>query len=202
MDPVREVVYLGHVLRNDCSDSSDVLRTRHQIVAAGFQINQAISCASFDQKLRVLESKALHLYGCTTWKFHPNAFSVLEVAWRLILKTSTHLPRRTRTVYLHALTGAKTVTQMVYSRNVKFLANLNNSDKKLIRSLIAHNQYDMRTIIGNNSFQTIKFSGQSSSALNLPQHITEIWDIVNDPQLFVPSFTRDDLLALLHDSIT
>ena len=104
ISPSCEIKYLGHIISADLSDKADIMRTGLNLIRTGYQIAQAMEGCSFESKLRVFVSKAVHLYGCCTWKFTGESLTILEVARRKVLKSSSRLPIRTHTSILHSLT--------------------------------------------------------------------------------------------------
>ena len=179
------------------------MRTRLNLIRTGYQIPQAMEGCSFESKLRVFVSKAVHLYGCCTWKFTEESLAILEDAWRKVLKSSRGLPIRTHTSILHSLTKSDPICDTVHRRNIKFIDSLSRHSNASVVTLLHYAKLDIRSVLGHNCYAVEHFLPKNLNASD-NHSAFEVWDILNNPFSchVVPGFNRRELFSVLQAMVT
>ena len=132
---VDHVKHLGSVLTCSLDESVDIRRKKGDLVQ---RVNTTLATldGSHDSILRkVFNSQCAHLYGTTSWNFTDKAFKDYVVTWNRCVRRLFQLPPMTHTRYLPHLVGSASVTDQIYSRFLKMLNNMKNSENIRVRKL-------------------------------------------------------------------
>ena len=189
-----EARHLGNVIRNDCAESSDVVKKKGDLIG-----RTNIVCATFPHQSamtrnRIFQCQCCHLYGCQAWNLYDRAIERFVSCHNRCLRRVLHLPYRTHRRLLPALTGSKPCMDRIVhlsSNHIKSMVSCPNSN---VAFLANHFMNDKNTTIGCNRDLIDQYVAYEPSCDELCT-ATAINDLLYEPPDF---FLRSEATELAH----
>ena len=147
LDEVFNYKYLGHILSNDCSDDSDIIRHCRFLYAVGNGLIRNFYMCSHSVKLKLFSSYCCNIYAGQLWfNYKSGSMNKVRVAYNSMLRCFLGIPRFENGVN--------------YSASAMFVYNNIISFPALVRKLIYRFQLRL-SVSGNrvlNYISTSRFS--------------------------------------------
>ncbi len=99
---------------------------------------------------KVITSKCAHFYGAQAWNFNDKATEDFQTAGNHSVWTLPNLPYKTHRRYLPSLVATSSAKHQIYTRLVKLVSKMENSDNARFSFLSRQCRIVSRSIIGSN----------------------------------------------------
>ncbi len=144
------VLYLGHHISFDLSDSADILSKTCDLVKKPNLMLFTFSVASPAVKSRLFQCYYLSLYGSSFWNLSCPALRSIEVSFNNILRRIWRLPRNCHTGILHLTARLPSNFNQVLSRLTTLLFNARSCPSPIVRLVFQASSSLIYTSFGHN----------------------------------------------------
>ena len=113
-------------------------------------LNQQYYYATPEVKLKMFFIHNVHFSGSNCWDFSSKNFQQLCNSFNTNIRMIFNLHRETSCWLVESLTNGRLAKKMIYSRFLKFITNLLNNRRSIVRALGSSACKDIRTLTGRN----------------------------------------------------
>ena len=89
-------------------------------------------------------------YGAPLWDMFSKNFERLEKTWNVSVRKMLSLPRNAHRYFLEPLAETPHIKKCLWSRFVRFVANITDGKKKVLRGMLNVIKDDVRSVTGKN----------------------------------------------------
>ena len=134
----RELKYLGHIISDDLSDDSDILRQCRKIYAQANMLLRKFSMCSVNVKCALFRSYVTPLYTAHLWSYYKvKSMQKLRVAYNDAMRLLLHVPRWHSASELFTSVGVPTcealLRQLMYNCMQRCEVSTNKPYKDLLQ---------------------------------------------------------------------
>ena len=128
----------------------DLLEKRATYIAKNNELNQEFHYAHPKTKVWINKVFNTSFYGAPLWDMFSKNFEKLEKSWNVSNRIMLSLPRNTHRYFIEPLTKTEHIIKSLWKRFLKFVGNITNGKKKVLRNMLAVIKYDARSVTGRN----------------------------------------------------
>ena len=149
---VTTVKHLGTTITtsDNCRMEQDLLEKRAAYIARNNELNQEYHYAYPQTKIWINSVFNTSFYGAPLWDLFSRNFKKMEKTWNVSMRIMLSLPRDTHRYFIEPLTGQPHIVKSLQRRFLKFVDNIMNGDKNVLRKVMEKIMYDTRSTTGKN----------------------------------------------------
>ena len=147
---VKELEYLGNVIRDDLSDSSDVEKKVSDLNASTNSVCHRFGSAAYNVKCKLFFSLCCHAYGTETWDLTDMACNSYWAACKQAVRRVMGLPPSCPSVIVDSLSGIPNGQKIVLRKAESIINCFKMSDNVYVSALYAQSMSDSRSMIRKN----------------------------------------------------
>ena len=130
----KSVKHLGNIIDQKLSDVEDCKFKRSILIGNVNKFIGNYSILKNCSKRRLLQSYCTSFYGSELWALSSKWLEVCCIAWRKGARRIFNMPYRTHSFLVGPLSGQRSIDEMLYRNNLKFVYSVMNGNK----STVAH----------------------------------------------------------------
>ena len=147
---VKELEYLGNVIRGDLSEYSDVEEKVSDLNASTNSVCHRFGSASYNVKCKLFFSLCCHAYGTETWDLTDMACNAYWAACKQAVRRVMGLPPSCPSVIVDTLSGIPNGQKIVLRKAESIINCFKMSDNVYVSAMYAQSMSDSRSMIRKN----------------------------------------------------
>ena len=151
---VESVKHLGTTITTTntglCSLDQDLVEKRACYIAKNNELRQEFHYAHPKTKVWINNIYNTSFYGAPLWDMSSRNFERLEKTWNVSIRMMLSLPRNTHRYFLEPLSETHHIVKSLWKRFLKFISNISDGRKKVLRRVLDIVKNDVRSVTGKN----------------------------------------------------
>ena len=151
---VESVKHLGTTITSTntggCSLDEDLIEKRARYIAKNKELRQEFHYAHPKTKVWINNVYNTSFYGAPLWDISSRNFERLEKTWNVSIRMMLSLPRNTHRYFLEPLSETHHIVKSICNRFLKFVSNIADGRKKVLRCVLDTVKNDVRSVTGKN----------------------------------------------------
>ena len=151
---VESVKHLGTTITSTntggCSLDQDLIEKRARYTAKNNELRQEFHYAHPKTKVWINNVYNMSFYGAPLWDISSRNFERLEKTWNVSIRMMLSLPRNTHRYFLEPLSETHHIVKSICNRFLKFVSNIADGRKKVLRCVLDTVKNDVRSVTGKN----------------------------------------------------
>ena len=195
---VKELEYLGNVIRSDLADVSDIRQKVCDLNARTNSLCHKFGTASYSVKCVLFYSKCVHAYGAETWDLSSNDCLEYWAACRQALRRVMGLPPSCPSAIVDTISGIPNGPSVVIKKAQNIINCCAMSDNVYVSNMYNQSMNDHRSLMRRNLEAISKHTSSIVSHDITPecQAVRELLD-VRDGSLSILDLSQDDIDAFV-----
>ena len=149
---VSSVKHLGTTITNAFGGrlDQDLLEKRAQYIAKNNELNQEFFYMHQKTKIWMNNVYNTSFYGAPLWDMFSENFKRLEKTWNVSIRKMLSIPRNSHRYFLEPLSETPHISKSLWNRFVRFVLNIENGKKMVLRRMLDVIRNDVRSVTGRN----------------------------------------------------
>ncbi len=132
---VDKVKHLGNHLQYNLCEAKEVTMKKSDLIQRVNTLLVTLGRRTDTIISKVFISKSAHFYGTQAWNFKDKAIEDFQRAWNWCVRRLLNLPYETHRRYLPSLVGTSSPKHQIYTRFVKLVSKMKNSENARVSFL-------------------------------------------------------------------
>ena len=160
---VKAAKHLGCKITNESGSlSKDLMEKRAIYINKVNELTQEFHYAHPSTKVRINDIFNTHFYGSPLWDLFGKEAERLEKTWNVSQRILLGLPRQSHRYFIEPLSGRRHIRFALFERYIKFIKNIEMSDKRVLRKTLGAIKRDCRSTTGGNLRNLMKITGNTT----------------------------------------
>ena len=193
---VKELLYLGNIIRSDMADVSDIRQKISDLNARTNSLCHKFGSASYSVKCVLFYSKCVHAYGAETWDLSANECLAYWAACRQAMRRVMGLPPSCPSAIVESISGIPSGHSVVIKKAQNIINCFAMSDNVFVANIYKQSMYDHRSIIRRNLDVIVKHNDINHVLTPECQAVRELLD-VRDGNLSILDLSPEEIDAFV-----
>ena len=145
-----EVKHLGNCLTYNLRECAEIRMKKSDLIQRVNSVCVTLGKSSVDIVSKVFNAQCAHFYGSEAWRYSDKSTGEFQTMWNRCVRRLLHLPYTTHRHLLPQLMDCPSAIRQIYSRFLKLLDKMKESDNERVAFLAKMCINDQRSIIGSN----------------------------------------------------
>ena len=160
---VKAAKHLGCKVTVDSGSlSSDLMEKRAIYINKVNELSQEFYYAHPSTRIRINNIFNSHFYGSPLWDLFGREADRLYKTWNVSQRILLGLPRQSHRYFVEPLSGVRHVQYSLFERYIRFVKNIESSQKRVLRKMLNTLKRDCRSRTGSNLRSLMKLTGKTS----------------------------------------
>ena len=160
---VKSAKHLGSKITDDSGSlCSDLMEKRAIYINKVNELSQEFYYAHPSTRVRINSIFNSHFYGSPLWDLFGREADRLYKTWNVSQRILLGLPRQSHRYFVEPLSGARHIQYSLFERYIRFVKNIESSEKRALRKAFCSLKRDCRSTTGANLRSLMKLTGKTS----------------------------------------
>ena len=141
---------------------SDLMEKRAIYINKVNELSQEFYYADPSTKVRINNIFNSYFYGSPLWNLFGKEADRLDKTWNVSQRILLGLPRQSHRYFIEPVSGVRHIRFSLYERYIKFIKNIELSEKRVLRKTLLVVKRDCRSTTGGNLRNLMKLTGKTS----------------------------------------